>query len=134
MLKQLIPFLFTNLLLSLEGQNEILGQQEKFVFEHFSIDNGMSESIVTCILQDRSGFLWFGTWAGIERYDGYNFTAYKHDPRNPASINNAFVQTLYEDKSGILWIGTWNGLERFDPATEKFDTFQTTPSRFSSWI
>lgn len=122
-----LHFIFLIILVLMLISFSIYPQKSNITFEHFSIDNGMSESIVTCILQDRAGFLWFGTWAGIERYDGYNFTAYKHDPRNPASIDNAFVQTLYEDKSGILWIGTWNGLERFDPATEKFTHFRPHP-------
>ncbi len=74
----------------------------------------MYEPIVYSVIQDRDGYLWFGTWGGIEKYDGYNFTAFKHETDNPKSIDNAFVQTLYEDKEGNIWVGTLNGLEKFD--------------------
>ncbi len=105
----------------------LFAQQSNITFEHFSIDQGMHESIVPYIFQDRRGFLWFTTWVGLERFDGYNFLNYQHDPQNPASIDDAFLTTIYEDKSGILWVGTWRGLERFDPVTEAFTHYTPHP-------
>ena len=98
----------------------VYGQKENIVFQHFSISEGLSEPITYSAIQDKEGYLWFGTWGGIEKYDGYKFTAHKHDPDNPNSIDNAFVETLYEDKEGYIWVGTWLGLEKFDKETGYF--------------
>jgi ligand-binding sensor domain-containing protein len=80
----------------------------------------MSSYIAPCIIQDKEGYLWFGTYDGIDRYDGYSFTSYKNEPGNPNSINSGSVQALCEDKEGNLWIGTSIGLEKLDRATGKF--------------
>src|SRR5512135_3703169 len=69
-------------------------QNTNFAFEHFSVDQGLSGVAVPCIAQDSFGYLWFGTLNGIDRYDGYTFTSYKHDPDDTASLVNAFVNTL----------------------------------------
>src|SRR5665648_232766 len=93
-------------------------------FEHISLDQGLSQSVVLAILQDHQGFMWFGTQDGLNRYDGYEFIVYKHDPSDPNSISNSFVQALYEDVNGIIWIGSFGGgLNRFDPRTEKFSAY-----------
>jgi signal transduction histidine kinase/ligand-binding sensor domain-containing protein/AraC-like DNA-binding protein/AmiR/NasT family two-component response regulator len=93
---------------------QLFPQKVNPVFEHFSIDQGLSETIVKDVIQDKRGYLWISTWSGIERYDGYSFTSFKHDPGDSNSIANAFTEILYEDKSGFIWVGTWRGLEKFD--------------------
>ena len=60
-------------------------------FDHVSIEEGLSQSVVNCMLQDRTGFLWFGTQSGLNRYDGYDFTIYRHDPQDPASLANDWI-------------------------------------------
>ena len=80
------------------------------------------------MLQDRRGFIWIGTYNGLNRYDGYRFKTYKPDPKNPNSLGGLFVSALFEDRSGILWIGTDQGLNRFDPATERFTHFRADPN------
>lgn len=60
-------------------------------FEYLSPDHGMSSYIAPCIIQDKEGYLWFGTYVGIDRYDGYSFTSYKNEPGNPNSINRGTV-------------------------------------------
>ncbi len=98
-------------------------------FEHISLEQGLSQSVVLCILQDSKGFMWFGTQDGLNRYDGYEFTVYKHDPENPNSLSDNFIQSLYEDQSGALWIGTnGGGLDRFDRETEQFIHYQHDPN------
>ena len=54
------------------------------------------------ILQDRIGYLWFATWSGLYKYDGYNFTSYKHDVEDTTSIRDNILFVVYEDKSGII--------------------------------
>jgi signal transduction histidine kinase/ligand-binding sensor domain-containing protein/DNA-binding response OmpR family regulator len=78
-------------------------------FAHLSTNNGLSQSNVTCILQDRTGFLWFGTQNGLNRYDGYQFTVYRNDPKDSTSLSNNYIRSIAEDANGNLWIGTWGG-------------------------
>ncbi len=98
-------------------------------FEQISIEAGLSQSWIWCILQDKNGFMWFGTKDGLNKYDGYNFTVYKHDPGNHKSLSNNIVTTIYEDKSGVLWIGTeGGGLNRFDQEKEIFKSYRHNPN------
>ena len=102
-------------------------------FEHLSLEDGLSQNAVLSMLQDRQGFLWFGTQDGLNRYDGYNFTVFKTDPENPSSISLASILDIEEDPDGLLWLGTWGGgLNRFDPATGKAVRFQNDPSAADS--
>lgn len=96
-------------------------------FEHITIEDGLPENSVTCILQDHHGYLWFGTQNGLVKYDGYNMTVYQPDPDDSLSISHRQIQTIYEDKSGTLWIGTQRGLNRFDRITESFISFLHNP-------
>lgn len=97
--------------------------QEGIVFHHLTMSQGLSQGSVVCILQDRWGFMWFGTQDGLNRYDGYTFTVFKHSPTDSTTLNDNFVITLAEDSSGTLFVGTLNTpdeLNRFDRATETF--------------
>ncbi|MGA9294355.1 MAG: two-component regulator propeller domain-containing protein, partial [Ignavibacteriaceae bacterium] len=98
----------------------------------------MSSYIAPCMIQDKAGYLWFGTYNGVDRYDGNGFTSYKHEPGNPNSINSGSVQALCEDKDGNMWIGTSLGLDMLDPATGNFSHFVLHPSQkgidFSNYI
>src|SRR5262245_25039731 len=69
-------------------------------FTHITIEQGLSDQRVQAIVQDRTGFMWFGTNNGLNRFDGYNIVAYRHDPTNPYSLSGNFVEALYEDRSG----------------------------------
>ncbi len=95
-------------------------QTPEIVFKHFTTEQGLSASLVRCVLQDRTGYLWFGTYSGLDRYDGLNFKTYKNIPGNRASITNGFVQCMLEDKNGNLWVGTTNGLDKLNPSTGTF--------------
>jgi two-component system sensor histidine kinase ChiS len=98
-------------------------------FEHLSLEQGLSQSVVTAILQDRKGFLWLGTQDGLNRYDGYSFRIFRRDPRDPKSLGNNYVFSLAEDRDGRLWIGTnGGGLDRFDPASETFTHYRHDPT------
>ena len=98
-------------------------------FEHIGIEDGLSQSTVTVILQDRRGFLWFGTEDGLNRYDGYTFTVFKPDPADPNSISDRWIHALYESHDGSIWIGTrLGGLNRFDPDTGMFQHYEHNPA------
>ena len=90
-------------------------------FEHLGIEQGLSQSTVTAILQDSFGFMWFGTDDGLNRYDGYQFTIFRHDPAEPTSLSQGGIREIYEDSSGTLWLRTSSGgLDRFDRDRNRF--------------
>jgi PAS domain S-box-containing protein len=82
-------------------------------FTHLTSEQGLSHDVVRCILQDSQGFMWFGTLDGLNRYDGYTFTIYRHRRSDPGSLSHNAVTALYEDRAGTLWIGTAMGLDSF---------------------
>jgi signal transduction histidine kinase/ligand-binding sensor domain-containing protein len=97
-------------------------------FEHISVEHGLSQSTVTCILQDSIGFLWFGTQDGLNRYDGSGFKVYRHDPQNPNSLSDNRVTALVEDQEGMLWIATdGGGLNQYDRETDTFTHYRHNP-------
>ncbi|WP_300449235.1 hybrid sensor histidine kinase/response regulator [Accumulibacter sp.] len=97
-------------------------------FEHVTMDQGLSNGNVEAIFQDRQGFLWFGTGAGVDRYDGYRIKTYRPDPDNPHSLIGNAVHDILEDADGALWIATNQGLNRFDRATERFTRYTHDPA------
>jgi signal transduction histidine kinase/ligand-binding sensor domain-containing protein/DNA-binding response OmpR family regulator len=90
-------------------------------FTHYSADEGLSENNVLCILQDRKGMMWFGTYDGLNKFDGYTFKTYKGNPGNQAALLNYRIDRIREDHDGYLWVQTYDGrIYRFDPGTENF--------------
>ena len=93
---------------------------DTFTPQHFTVRDGLSNNDIFAILQDRYGYLWIGTENGLNRYDGYAFKQFHHDPTDPNSLSDDDVSCLLEDADGI-WVGTWGGgLNHFNPETEKF--------------
>lgn len=109
--------------------SHLSAQPHDLEFERISLEQGLSQSVVTCILQDRKGFLWFGTMDGLNKYDGYGFTVYKHDAQDANTISDNSITAIYEDRFGMLWIGTSNGLDGFDRMTERFAHYQHDPAK-----
>ncbi len=102
-------------------------QQDNLVFEPLSVDQGMPTA-VRYILQDRTGYLWFGTYSGLHRFDGYSFVSYRHDAGDTSSIVDNNASTLYEDKAGVLWIGSPLGLDKFDRTIGTFSHYVPDPA------
>lgn len=102
-------------------------------FEHFSVAQGLSNSNVYSILQDREGFLWFATAFGLNRFDGSQFKVYQNDPDEPNSLSNNVIYSLFEDQSGILWVGTYGGgLNSYEREEDKFIHYHHDPNDASS--
>lgn len=98
-----------------------------------TVEEGLPNNNVRCILQDSHGFLWFGTEGGLARYDGHRITSFYNEPENPRSLSHNYITTLHEDASGMLWIGTsGGGLNQFDPETETFTRFRYDPNESTS--
>jgi ligand-binding sensor domain-containing protein len=106
---------------------------EDLRFAHLTTNDGLSQSNVKSILQDRRGFMWLATQDGLDRYDGNAFVVYKHNPNDPGSLSANLVMDLIEDDQGYLWIATYTGgVNRFDPRTERFTRYRHDPSNSNS--
>ena len=96
-------------------------------FTRLSTADGLSLTWVEHIVADDRGFLWFGTGYGLDRYDGYKFKVFVHDPTQPNSIGGYSISALFKDRSGMLWVASNRFLDKFDPTTEKFTHYQLEP-------
>ena len=95
--------------------------QSRVIFNQLTIEDGLSQSSVTCILQDKKGFMWFGTQDGLNRYDGYNIKIFKNNPGDSTSLTDNFIFSIYEDQPGTLYIETQSGtFHRYNPRSESF--------------
>ncbi len=102
-------------------------------FHHFSLSQGLSQSSVNAIVQDRQGYLWFGTQDGLNRFDGYSFTLFRAIPGDSASISDNYIWSLLEDGDGNLWAGTLSGgLNKYDPRQGRFTRYSSVHGDSSS--
>lgn len=118
----LISFLYTSL----------HAQGTEIRFSNLSIEDGLSQNSCYSIVQDNHGFIWIGTEAGVNKYDGYNIMVFELDEENPNSVSNNWIRVIYKDHSGILWIATENGLNSFDPGKEIFTRYLNDPEDLNS--
>ena len=105
------------------GHNKTFAQKNNFSFDHLGLREGLSQSFVNCIVQDKQGFIWFGTQDGLNKFDGYHFSVYKNNPKENNTISNNYIHAVVIDNAQNLWIATDNGLNRFDPVKEQFTRF-----------
>jgi ligand-binding sensor domain-containing protein len=109
------------------------GQGSPFVFHHLNEQNGLSNNIVNCFLRDSRGFLWVGTFAGLNRFDGTHFYVYKNT-KDPHSILNNSVHDLCEDRKGNIWGATENGIFCFYPQKGIFKNYITPKSKVATTV
>ena len=111
----------------------LTGQVRDVNFDFISADKGLSQNTIHSILQDKQGFMWFATEDGLDRFNGYSFTAFKNDPRDKNSISDNFIWTIYEDHEGTLWVGTNNGgLCKFNRDRQNFTIYKNDPANSTS--
>lgn len=104
------------------GQQYVLSNQTRF--ELLSVKDGLPANSANCIIQDKKGYIWIGSFGGFSKYDGYTFKNYRQDKDNSNHSLVNYVMVLFEDSKGYIWIGTLlSGLQRFDPRTETFTTY-----------
>ncbi|TAJ06887.1 hybrid sensor histidine kinase/response regulator [Marinilabiliaceae bacterium JC017] len=99
---------------------------KNWTHSHISNSDGLSNSAVTSIFMDSRGFMWFGTWDALNRYDGSNIKVFKPDIFQKGSISNNIIRDILEDKEKNLWIVTEKGLNRYDFNTESFTPYLDT--------
>ena len=87
----------------------VMAAHEHYVIQHYSIKDGLSQNTVMAILQDKQGFMWFGTWDGLNRFDGYTFEVFKAKNNDVEARVNNRVDLIYEDAEERIWWATYDG-------------------------
>jgi signal transduction histidine kinase/ligand-binding sensor domain-containing protein/DNA-binding response OmpR family regulator len=100
--------------------------QNKYRLKNISTTDGLSQSSVIAIHQDKFGQMWFGTRDGLNKYDGSKFTVFRNDVSSKNSISNNDILSIEEDNTGKIWVGTYNGLNCYDPVTNAFTRYLHT--------
>jgi len=122
-------FLTIAMLILFSFGGSILSQPGEQQFINLSLENGIPLNQTFAMIQDHTGYLWFGTMHGLIRFDGRNYKVYTYDPENPGSISFNDVVSIFEDSKNNLWIGTWGGgLNMLNEARTKFKRFVNDPS------
>lgn len=118
-MKQIITLL--SLFLSL------FSYSNSITMERINSIHGLSQNNVMTIIKDSDGFMWFGTYDGLNRYDGYDFMVFKNDENDPNTIASNFIQGLAEDQDGNIWVGSFQrGISVLNKHTQVVTRFQNT--------
>lgn len=102
------------------------------VFQHYTTANGLSDMEVLCITQDRFGYYWIGSADGLNKFDGYNFQVFRHDPSRPRSLSGNIIECIEEDRDGNLWVGTNRGLNCYHRNSNDFSRYLHDPNNSAS--
>lgn len=102
-------------------------------FDHLTSANGLASNTVNAILQDHYGFMWFGTYNGLCKYDGYDFVVYTNSPTNKTTLTDNRISALMEDKDGYIYVGTWDkGLNIYNRQSDGFMRYTHEPNNRNS--
>ena len=107
--------------------------QTDFHFNNYTINEGLSQSVVTCIEQDVNGLLWIGTQDGLNHFDGKEFEVFSADETN--GLESSYITSSVKNSDGTMWFGTMNGLTSYNPQQENFQSyspFKNTPFQIES--
>lgn len=107
------PFILFAAMLLLGMTSFVFGQVP---VSRLGIEDGLSNNSVRCVYQDEKGYVWMGTYDGLNRYDGHEFTVYRNKLNDSTSLPHNYIYTLHEDKFNNLWVGTGQGVVLYDPA------------------
>lgn len=108
--------------------------KESINFSHMGVAEGLSQNTVFDIAQDKHGFMWFATYNGLNKYDGYEFRIYQHVENDSTSIANSIIRTVKADSRGRVWVGTQNGLSLYNMEKNSFVNYKpdnTKPVRIN---
>jgi len=101
---------------------------QSYYFRNYQVNDGISGNTITCIIQDKKGFMWFGTRNGLNRFDGTVFKVFRNDVNDPQSIGSNSVLSLFEDRKEHLWVGTYKGVYIYNATQETFSLFMKIPA------
>lgn len=105
-----------------------------YYFRHYGNENGLPNNTVMASLQDRRGFMWFGTKEGLVRFDGFQFRTYLHNPSVANSLLNNFISAIYEDDDGWIWVGTPEGICYYMPDNDYFGTIKSADPEITGLV
>jgi ligand-binding sensor domain-containing protein len=111
----------------------VIAQQTGIKFDRLTTEKtltvkGLSQNSAYCLLQDVQGFIWIGTWDGLNKYDGYDFVVYNTEN----GLSNPTINTICEDDERNIWVGTDNGLNLIDRKSGNIRQFHTEPDNTNS--
>ncbi|MCB0476608.1 MAG: hypothetical protein KDC84_00490 [Crocinitomicaceae bacterium] len=109
----------------------IVAQHNDIKFNNFTINEGLSQSFATDILQDNRGYIWIATQDGLNKFDGYKFIKFEHNQKLDYSLPNNYIHDLFLDGDGSIWLGTERGLSRMNPKTERIENFTPEQKNYS---
>ena len=101
---------------------------QSYYFNHYQVEDGLSNNAVICSIQDKNGFLWFGTKDGLNRFEGYSFKVFRNNGDDSLTIGSNFIYSLHEDSEGNLWVGCDRGLYLYNPTMESFSAVDVAPT------
>lgn len=116
-------------LLGLLSFFSLSAKEVNYIFRHYQVEHGLSDNMVTCCVQDKDGFIWIGTRDGLNRFDGYTFKVFRHDPEVSTSLGSNWITSLNCDRDGNVWVGTLAGLFRYDKEKESFHHLSLTANK-----
>ncbi len=93
------------------------------LFQQYSLKEGLSQSTVFDIVQDKLGYMWFATTDGLNRFDGYKFTVFRHESEDSLSLFSNSINSLMIDLKGYVWVGALGGIAKYDNAKNKFENY-----------
>ncbi len=117
---------------------KIFSQRQEILFHRYTmnLEMGFSSNGSNCLLQDKQGFIWIGTYTGLNRFDGYRAKVYRYEPGETGTISGNIIDCIFEDRNGMIWVGTrTSGLNKYSPYSEMFTTYihdRDDPSTISS--
>lgn len=121
--KVMIKSMYVSLLLVLFTVS-LAAKENHFRIENLSLEEGVSHNLIYAIHQDSRGFMWFGTMFSLIKYDGVEYTQYRHDPLDSATLSNDDIVCITEDLDGNIWVGTYGGgINKFDIDKKQFRRF-----------
>lgn len=94
-----------------------------YYFNHFQVNNGLSNNAILCSVQDKNGFIWFGTRDGLNRFDGIHFKTFLHESENEKSLGSNLIHSLMVRNTNEIWVGTDQGIYIYNPKKEEFSLF-----------
>lgn len=100
-----------------------------YYFRNMGVEDGLSQNMVYSIIQDKTGFIWFGTQDGLNRYNGIEFKIFKKSNKDPHSIGSNAIFSLLQNDDGMIWVGTANGIYTYNPANEDFTHLRIKTSK-----
>lgn len=120
-------------LLTIFSVSAYSSSQTPIKFQQLSKEQGLSQSSVFSITQDKKGFIWLATQDGLNKYDGYEFSHYRTELNNPNSLLDNFVRVVFVDSTNRLWVGTQGGLSLYKPSTDEFKNTFTNLKDKAIW-